>query len=192
MLLAGDEFGRTQGGNNNAYCQDSEIGWINWQLDDEGEALLAFTRALIALRSDHIVFHRNRFFLSQVIPGTAVKDVVWLRPDGAEMTDGNWQDPQARTLGIRLSGEAGLLHLTARGEQEPDETFLLLINASHQEVPFTVPAEPACRWQTVLDTGKDDSFDCPEAIEPGSTVPLTARSLRLYRLDPSEPAPNDA
>ena len=188
MLLAGDEFGRTQNGNNNVYCQDSEIGWINWDLDPEGQDLLAFTRALIALRSEHIVFHRDRFFLSQVIPGTSVKDVTWLRPDGAEMSHANWSDPQARTLGIRLSGEAGLLHLTSRGEQEPDETFLLLVNASHQDVPFVLPEEPGCHWQTVLDTAKDDSFACVEAIEPGASVALTGRSLRLYRLDPAPTA----
>ena len=140
MLLAGDEFARTQGGNNNPYCQDSEIGWLDWSLDEEGEALLAFTRRLIALRSQHIVFHRSRFFSGGTIPGTEVKDVTWLRADGREMTAADWGEAHAKMLCLLLSGEAGLMHLTARGEQEPDDTFLLVMNASHLEVGQRLPA----------------------------------------------------
>jgi hypothetical protein len=122
MLLGGDEFSRTQGGNNNAYCQDSEISWFDWEgIDAAGRGRLAFTRTLIALRRAHMLFHRNRFFHGQTIPGTDVKDVVWLRPDGAEMGDDDWTDPHGRALAVRLSGEAGLMHLTERGEQEPDD-----------------------------------------------------------------------
>ena len=132
MLLGGDEFGRSQGGNNNAYCQDNEISWLDWEgMGDEGKALLSFARKLILLRRAHIVFHRHRFFLGQIIPGTEVKDVVWLRPDGAEMSEEDWGNAQAKALAVRLSGEPGLMHLTERGEQEPDDTFLILLNASH-------------------------------------------------------------
>ena len=127
MLVAGDEFGRTQGGNNNAYCQDSEISWIDWNLSAEGEALLAFTRQLIRLRLDHIVFRRGRFFQGAIIPGTDVKDVTWLRADGVEMTEGDWASAQAKMLCLLLSGEAGLMHLTARGDKETDDTFLLVV-----------------------------------------------------------------
>ena len=108
MLLGGDEFGRSQGGNNNAYCQDNEISWLDWEgMGDEGKALLSFARKLIALRRAHIVFHRHRFFLGEIIPGTEVKDVVWLRPDGAEMSEADWGNTQAKALAVRLSGEPG-------------------------------------------------------------------------------------
>jgi len=91
MLLGGDEFGRSQGGNSNAYCQDNEISWLDWEgMGDEGKALLTFARKLIRLRRAHVVFHRHRFFLGQAIPGTKVKDIVWLRPDGAEMSERDW------------------------------------------------------------------------------------------------------
>jgi isoamylase len=127
MLLGGDEFGRSQGGNSNAYCQDNEISWLDWQgMGDEGKALLSFTRKLLLLRHAHIVFHRHRFFLGQIIPGT---DVVWLRPDGAEMSEEDWGNAQAKALAVRLSGQPGLMHLTERGEREPDDTFLILLNA---------------------------------------------------------------
>ena len=99
MLLAGDEFARTQGGNNNGYCQDSEISWIDWDMDEEGKSLLAFTRRLIALRREHIVFHRNRFFQARTIPGTDITDVTWLRPDGEAMAAQDWGDGHAKAIG---------------------------------------------------------------------------------------------
>ena len=113
---------------------------------------MAFTRRLIALRSEHIVFHRSRFFSGGTIPGTEVKDVTWLRADGAEMTAADWGEAHAKMLCLLLSGEAGLMHLTARGEQEPDDTFLLVMNASHLEVGQRLPAGRAARagrfWST--------------------------------------------
>jgi len=183
MLVAGDEFGRSQGGNNNAYCQDSEISWLDWEnIDDEGKALLAFTRRLIALRHDHIVFHRNRYFHGRQIEGTPYKDVAWLRPDGAEMADEDWDDPEAKALQVRLSGEAGLMHLTARGEQEPDDSFLLLLNAAHEDVPFRLSREEdGCRWDVLVNTANDDG--APDAsFAPGAEVAVTARSLWLLIL----------
>src|SRR5690606_32479979 len=95
MLLAGDEFARTQSGNNNVYCQDSEISWIDWEMDEKGKAILEFTRQIIALRREHIVFHRNRFLHGRTIPGTEITDVTWLRPDGETMTDEDWNDAHA-------------------------------------------------------------------------------------------------
>jgi glycogen operon protein len=184
MLLGGDEFGRTQGGNNNAYCQDSEISWIDWQaMDDEGKDLLAFARRLIALRREHIVFHRNRFFHSQAIPGTDTKDVAWLRPDGQEMGDEDWKDPLAKALGVRLSGEAGLIHLTPRGEKEPDDTFLVLMNASHEDLAFRVPAgAQGGAWETLVDTSGDEAVDGGSRHDGGAEVSVTARSLQLLVL----------
>ncbi len=182
MLLAGDEFGRTQGGNNNAYCQDSEIGWIDWTMDDDGRALLAFTRKLIALRQDHIVFHRNRFFHSEIIPGTDVKDVTWLRGDGGEMSEEDWDDAGAKSLGIRLSGEAGLLHLTEHGEQEIDRTFLILVNAAAETVTFRLPEEPGAAWQPVFDTAHEDPFDVADGGDDLSEIAVGPRSLQLLAL----------
>ncbi len=183
MLVAGDEFARTQGGNNNAYCQDSEISWIDWNLDEDAKALLEFTRRLIAVRSEHIVFHRSRYFRRAVIPGTEVKDVTWLRPDGAEMSEENWGDGNARSLGMLLSGEAGLRHLTERGEQEPDDTFLLLLNAAHEDASFTLPAVAQDgRWEGVVDTTEEQGFVAGSAWQPGEQVQVGARSLRLLVL----------
>jgi glycogen operon protein len=180
MLLAGDEFARTQGGNNNPYCQDSEIGWLDWSLDAEGEALLAFTRRLIALRSKHIVFHRSRFFSGGRIPGTEVKDVTWLRADGREMTAADWGEAHAKMLCLLLSGEAGLMHLTARGEQEPDDTFLLVMNASHLEVAQRLPAgRDGAGWQVLVDTARPLGEDREQDGEPGEEIRLVPRSTML-------------
>jgi isoamylase len=180
MVLGGDEFGRTQGGSNNAYCQDSEIGWVDWQLSPEGESLLAFTRDLIRLRREHIVFHRARFFQGAVIPGTDVKDVTWLRADGEEMTAEDWASAGAKMLCLLLSGEAGLMHLTERGEKETDDTFLLIVNASHEEVRQKLPAAPeGVPWATLIDTAREDAEESGERLEPGEEVGLIARSAKL-------------
>ena len=179
MVLYGDEVGRTQGGNNNAYCQDSEISWLDWNLGEEGEGLLAFTRRLIELRHEHIVFRRSRFFSGKTIPGTEVKDVTWLRPDGAEMGEEDWADGQAKALGLLLSGEAGLMHLTERGEQEPDDTFCLLMNASHEKVPFVLPEANGARWEVVIDSADERGFDLEGEHGPGKEIGLEPRSLQL-------------
>jgi glycogen operon protein len=180
MVVAGDEFGRTQGGNNNAYCQDDEISWIDWNLSPEGESLLAFTRQLIRLRLDHIVFRRGRFFQGAIIPGTEVKDVTWLRPDGQEMTESDWADAQARMLCLLLSGEAGLMHLTARGEKETDDSFLLIVNASHEELGQRLPpAQEGVHWETLIDTAREDAEEDGERFDPGEEVGLVARSAKL-------------
>ena len=180
MLLAGDEFGRTQGGNNNPYCQDSEIGWLDWNMSDEGEDLLAFTRELLRLRREHIVFHRARFFGGGTIPGTAVKDVTWLRTDGAEMAADDWGDPQGRQLCLLLCGEAGLMHLTARGDQEPDDTFLLIMNASHQEVSQRLPGDKSGPpWQVLIDTAEPADAADAEDLAAAAEIRLPPRSTRL-------------
>jgi glycogen operon protein len=180
MLLAGDEFTRTQGGNNNGYCQDSEISWIDWAMDEEGESLLEFTRQLIALRREHIVFHRNRFFQARTIPGTDITDVTWLRPDGEAMAAADWGDGHAKAIALLLSGEAGLIHLTERGEPESDDTFLLLVNASHEDVAFVLPApEPIEAWQLLVNTAVDPGFGFEERLDPGSSFTAPARALAL-------------
>ena len=145
MLLAGDEFGWTQSGNNNAYCQDNELSWIDWRpIDGEERPLVEFVRAIIRLRRDHIVFHRRRFFHARFIPGTDIQDITWLRPDGGEMTGADWADAEARRLGFLIRGEAGQHHLTAWGEPQPDDSFFVALNASHEPVAW-VRAVDRCR-----------------------------------------------
>ncbi len=191
MILSGDEVGRTQGGNNNAYCQDNEISWFDWEgIDDEGQSLLAFTRQLIQLRRDHVVFHRSRFFHGQVIPGTEVKDVVWLRTDGEEMGKDDWGNGHIKAMAVRLSGEAGLMHLSERGEQELDDTFLLLINASHEDINFKIPADPSgARWEELLNTAADTADEAAaKRYAAGRTCPVAANSLHLLMMHSPEEA----
>ncbi len=188
MILAGDEIGHGQGGNNNAYCQDSEISWIDWgNIGEEGEAMLAFTRRLIRLRRAHVVLHRSRFFLGDKVPGTEVKDVVWLRPDGREMRDDDWGFGPARALGLLLSGEAGLMHLTQRGDPAPDDTFLLLMNAGHEPVTWRLPPAPGARWRLVIDTGQDTPPGRGTPHRPmRRTLEVPPRTLMLLAQAPTE------
>ena len=182
MLLAGDEFANSQGGNNNAYCQDNEIGWLNWpEIDDAGRSQAAFVSRLLTLRREHIVFHRNRFFQGSIIPGTDVKDVIWLRADGGEMNQEDWSDG-TRCLAIRLSGEAGLVHLSETGEQEPDDTFLLLINAGHEEMPFILPNGDRGVWEALVDTAAEDGLAGNGRTAPGTEGSVGGRSIRVLRL----------
>ena len=182
MLLMGDEIGRTQHGSNNAYCQDSEIGWFDWEaLAGEGKELLAFTRKLIQLRRDHVVFRRSRFFQGRIIPGTEVKDVTWLRADGAEMGQDDWGDPIAKAVALLLSGEAGLMHLTEHGEPEPDDTFLMIFNASHEDVAVTLPKPGGDGpWEIVIDTASEDGSSSG-SHDPTEPFTATARSFVLMR-----------
>ena len=183
MLVAGDEFGRSQGGNNNAYCQDNETSWLDWEaMGDHGKALLAFTRRMTGIFRDHIVFHRSRFFHWGVIPGTKVKDVVWLRPDGGEMTEDDWKNQGGHVLGLRLSGEAGLTHLTERGEQEADDTFLIIMNAGANPMDFRLPSDAGGTWDVLVDTGAADGMDGGLSRDAGASIPAAARSLQLLVL----------
>ena len=138
MLSAGDEWARTQKGNNNAYCQDNEISWLDWKLDDEQKALLEFTEGLIRFRRDHPVFRRPKFFQGRRIRGSEIRDVMWFNPGGNEMTDDEWNSPFVRCLGMLLSGDTIDVQ-TFEGEPIRDDTFLLLINAHHEPLQFVLP-----------------------------------------------------
>jgi glycogen operon protein len=128
--------------------------------------MLAFTRRLIRLRRSHVVLHRSRFFLGDKVPGTEVKDVVWLRPDGKEMTRGDWGFGPAKALGLLLSGEAGLMHLTRRGDPEPDDTFLLLLNAGHEPLAWRLPPVGEDRWRLVVSTAQETAPTPPARPRP--------------------------
>jgi len=187
MLLAGDEFGHSQGGNNNAYCQDNETTWLDWQgIDADGRALQAFTRALIRLRREHIVFHRHRFFHGGTIPGTRTRDVVWLRPDGGEMRDEDWHSGGDSAMALLLSGEAGRYHLTTTGKKEPDDTFMLLLNAADQPLDFVLPEDAALPLRSVLiDTSRTAVEDNGEQLKAGSCR-VESRALVVLRYGRAE------
>jgi glycogen operon protein len=187
MLLAGDERGRTQGGNNNAYCQDSATSWVDWAPGEAVTALTEFARRLIAIRRTHPVFRRRDFFQGRPLHGGGVQDVVWLKPDGAEMSDREWEHEFARCLGVFLAGGA-LNETDARGQPVVDRDFLVLFNAHHEELAFRLPAQlGAGRWFTLLDTARADGLAANGAFEAGAAYPLAGRSLALL-IQAHEPA----
>ena len=179
MLVAGDEFGRTQHGNNNAYCQDNETSWLDWQCTPDQRDLLAFTRRLVALRAAHPVLRRRTFFQGHGIRGTKVTDILWFDTTGHEMTDATWNAPQARSLGVMLVGDA-ITDLDARGERVRDDTLLILLNAHDADVPFALPAITGCSWELVLDT--DGGTLRPGWQTTAAAYDLRARSLAVLKL----------
>ncbi len=191
MLLAGDEFGRTQNGNNNAYCQDNPISWVDWSLATTEADLLEFVRELSRLRREHPVFRRRRFFHGR--HGTDGKgDIVWLTPSGREMSEEDWRLGYAKSLMVYLNGQA-ITEPGPRGERITDDSFLLLINAHYEDLPFTLPqADFGAKWETVLDTADEGPRDARHRGETwlaGAQVPVTARSLQILRLADEQPAP---
>jgi glycogen operon protein len=188
MISHGDELGRTQRGNNNVYCQDNELAWIDWELAREHEVLTAFTARLVALRAAHPIFRRRRFFQGRPIRGSdaqdSVPDIAWLRPDGQRMTDDDWNVGYARSVGIFLNGQAIPDH-NELGERITDDSFLLLINAHHQPVAFTLPDERHGRvWEVMVDTAdpllanaRRKARDCV----PGGRLRVAGRAMLVLR-----------
>jgi glycogen operon protein len=182
MLTAGDEWARTQGGNNNAYCQDNEISWLNWNLDEEQKALLDFTKGLIRLRREHPVFRRPKFFQGRRIRGSEIRDVMWFNPGGNEMTDEEWNSPFVRCLGMLLSGDTIDVQ-TFEGEPIRDNTFLLVINAHHEPLQFVLPGQKEVEWQLLLDTASTDGiFREPQNHVSGGEVEIKGRATLLLKL----------
>ncbi len=179
MLLGGDELSHTQGGNNNAYCQDNEVSWYDWALDDRGRTFLTFVRRLIAFRREHPSFHRRRFLSGHPGPDGR-RDVLWLHPDGREMTQEDWEDPR-RALGMLLDGRM-LRDTDARGNPRYDDTFLVLI-AAGGDTRFVLPSPaPGGAWLPVLSL-EDEGAVAP--LPGGSAVPLTPPALVVLRAVPS-------
>src|SRR5690242_1604548 len=160
LLLAGDEFGHSQGGNNNAYCQDNETTWLDWSaISEDGLSLIEFARRVIALRQSLPVLRRSRFFTGEYNEVLDVHDVRWLTPAGVDMQDGQWEDANARCLGMLLDGRA-----QATGIRRPamDATALLVLNAHHDVVEFTLPEVPGGTiWQCLLDTNQPTRTERP-------------------------------
>jgi len=178
MLLAGDEIGRTQQGNNNAYCQDNEVSWVDWGMAEREAGLLGFTRGLSALRREHPVFRRRRFFRGQPAGDGHLADIAWLTPSGREMGDKDWGAPR-RALTVFLNGDA-LTEPGPHGERVRDDSFLLMLSAERDPVEFTVPGvKYGERWAVIVDTGADGQADPPG--RPGNSPPEVAAGDRVTR-----------
>jgi len=175
MLLMGDELGRSQGGNNNAYCQDSELTWVDWEHADE--RLLEFTTQLTGLRRDHPVFRRRRFFQGRSILGAGDADLAWVRPDGGQMSEADWDAPFAKTIGVVLNGDA-IRSPGPRGERIVDDTFLVVFNAHSGRIDFTLPSGPwGDRWRAVLDTHESTPARSSRRWKAGMRVRVRPHSL---------------
>ncbi|WP_369368264.1 glycogen debranching protein GlgX [Streptomyces sp. CG4] len=181
MLCHGDELGRTQRGNNNAYCQDNALSWVDWELTDEQRSLKEFTRHVIALRSAHPVLRRRRFFRGETATNAAqpLADLMWLRPDAREMTDRDWQREDGHSVGVFLNGDA-IAERDAYGRRMTDDSFLLLVNGYWEPVDFRLPDSSfGDRWTTLIDTADPDGVPDERERKAGTGVRAEARSLIL-------------
>jgi glycogen operon protein len=182
MISHGDEFARTQGGNNNAYCQDNEVAWVEWP--EEDSELLAFTRAMVWLRKDHPVFRRRRFFHGRPVEGThdELSDIAWFTPEGEEMIQRDWDSARASALTVFLNGNA-ISEPSSRGERIGDDSFLLMFNASPKTLEFVVPVNHGRQWQVVVDTARSDGVppsDGPK-VQAGDRLTLVDRSMTVLQ-----------
>jgi isoamylase len=178
MLTAGDEVGRTQHGNNNAYCQDNELNWHDWYWDDPKWRLLNFTKKMIRMRKEHPIFRRRDFFRGVPVGDASRKDVAWLKPDGQEMTNEEWDKEFARCLGMWLNGD-WLPESDDRGKALRDASYLVLFNAHHDRIDFKLPA--GFGWRTEVDTFSETGEPADERAVPGDSYPLEGRSLVVLR-----------
>ncbi|WP_061299336.1 glycogen debranching protein GlgX [Herbidospora cretacea] len=178
MLSHGDELGRTQGGNNNAYCQDNEIAWVDWT---ENWLFLDFTRRVSKLRREHPVFRRRRFFYGRPVRGSgdSLSDIVWLTPAGTQMEDQDWNNGYAKALAVFLNGEA-ITEPDSRGRRIVDDSFLLLFNAHYEAIEFTIPNDYGEMWETELDTAMPIATGT-RMCRAGEAVPVAGRSVRVLR-----------
>jgi glycogen operon protein len=180
MLCAGDEIGKTQGGNNNAYCHDDEISWLDWNLDARREALLGFTIGMIRLRQSQPVLQRRRFFRGETFRDSSLKDLAWFRPDGLEMTEEDWRQPYVRSLAFLLGGDT-IATPNERGERIVGDTLLVLMNAHEAAVPYTLPdIDWGQEWEILLDTAGETDVK-RERLYARGQVDVAPRSLVVLR-----------
>jgi len=182
MLLAGDEFGHTQRGNNNAYCQDNDITWLDWQnIRPEDEALRRFVQTLIRLRRRHRVFSRPRFFRGEVVSEAGLKDITWVTPAGVEATGEDWGNSVALSLGYVLCGAAGEFY-TRGGQRDIDESFLVMLNAYYGDLDFRFPLLPSLQgWQALVDTAEPTGLvEDDRQWRPGESYRLRGHSFALF------------
>ncbi len=191
MILSGDEMGRTQNGNNNAYCQDNDISWLDWELSSIDRNFLAFVRRMIRLRKEHPAFRRRSFFQGRELRG--VKDIAWLAPEGREMTDEEWGSSSIRSLGLQMSGFLEGEY-DAQGRPEEDDDFLLLFNAHEEGVAFQIPPLPEeARWEVLMDTAYSAGLKPDGFFKSGNVYTLKPRSMAvLVNARPRETVEEDA
>jgi glycogen operon protein len=183
MVLAGDEFARTQGGNNNAYCQDNEISWVNWDLLVKNEQLVAFTRRLTRMRHKYPILRRNLYLTGQYNEELGVKDLTWINANGSEMEQEHWGDTNMRCFGMLLDGRAQVTGIRQRGKQA---TLLIVINDHHDLVEFTLPECPGGdTWSLLIDTNITDNSE-KGSFKVGDSYGVTARSLLVLALDAAQ------
>jgi glycogen operon protein len=184
MLVAGDEMGRTQGGNNNAYCQDNEVSWIDWSLLDQPSwrALFELTSRLLTLRRTHPVLRRRAFFSGRPQAADGLRDLAWFTPCGTEMTEGDWYAPTA-TLGMYLSGR-DIPGRDARGEPVRDDSFLAILHTADRPVSFTLPGPPwASSYEVLVDTSREEQSAAPGTVHKGGrTIMVPARAVLLLKV----------
>ena len=178
MICGGDEFARSQLGNNNAYCQDNELTWYDWKLDESRVRLMEFTRKLVKLRLTHPNLHRRKFFQDRTIRNSVVRDIAWYGADGNEMPEEAWNTEWTRSMAIMLNGKT-LQAADENGDPLKDDSFLVLVNASHEGVEFKLPAVPnGAPWRQVMDTENiDDPF---KSAKVGETVIVGGRSMMVF------------
>ena len=179
MLLAGDELSHTQQGNNNAYCQDNDLTWLHWELTEEQRAFYDFVRAVIHLRRTQPVFQRRKFFQGRAIHGADIEDISWFEPSGQEMTEEAWNAGYVRCLGVRMAGDL-IDDVDEHGEPIVGDTVLLLLNAHHEAIPFTLPAtRDGQPWERLFDTA--DPQCPPIRCTGGQQYELAGRAMVVLR-----------
>ena len=180
MILAGDEFARTQNGNNNAYCQDNEIGWVNWDIKDKGNSLIRFVHKLTRLRAEYRILRRGRFFTGDYNEDLQVRDVTWINASGEQMSAEAWSDKNMRCFGMLMDGRAQETGFRRRGAAA---TMLFVLNAYHDVVQFTLPdCTEGRHWKLLFDTNTPDNTR-EEPFDIGDVYDVTARSCLLFRLN---------
>ena len=179
MLCGGDETSRSQKGNNNAYCQDNDISWYDWKLDDNREKLLVFVKLLIRLRSQHSGLRRKKFFQGRPIRGTDLKDIIWLRPDGREMSDDDWNTSWVRCIGVFLAGEIPD-DVDKNGNPLVDDSLIILVNSHHDSVQFKM-SESKARWKVEFDTGSTIPTSSEKTVSSGEIIEVSGRSMLLLK-----------
>jgi isoamylase len=191
MIFAGDDLSHTKNGNNNTYCHNNELTWLNWDLDERKQSFLEFVRTCARIWKEQPALQRRKFFHGRPIRGSGIKDISYFEPSGNEMSDAAWDSGWVQCLGVRLAGDM-MTEVDERGEQIKGDTLLLLLNAHWQEIPFTLPDTAGGDvWQTLVDTAEPDR-PLPVRVRPArEQFPLYGRSLALLRTVRPEQAGQD-
>ncbi len=179
MIVSGDEIGRTQKGNNNAYCQDNEISWVDWKNTDR--ELLAFTQKLVNLRKKHPNFRRRNWFRGQRIKGAGVEDIAWFLPSAVEMSEENWNHDFAKSLGIFLNG-SGIQSVGPKGDRVIDNNFYIMFNGHYEPLQFVLPPKKyGTKWVKILDTHENFLSEAGQMLKPGQAITIESRSIILLK-----------